>query len=202
MSIFELLGFILAVLSLSGPSIKIVQFMQAHIRSFFTIIFVIHKHLHVLEQHRRRLQDLRNQLIASQHSIPHTHFRILMVYMVQMENMFDTMHLSLLEMEQGADEKFHKFMNATKWAHECEIIESQLKDAENRLFFISMWFGNNTTATLEEYIQGPNNALQISVASSTRRFNDKHLFLFMGVVVLAGAVLVTTRVIQLHFDQY
>lgn len=199
MIFFQIFGFIIATLNLVIISVSIAQFAKAHFGSFITISFVIHQHLHTLEQNRRRLQDLRHQLIAYQQAIFDTNFHILAASMVRMENMFDKMHSSLLDMEQYADDKIRKFMNATKWADKCRTIELELNDAENRLFFISMWLDNNTIVTFEEYAQVPNDIWTCSVFAPKRNTN-KFLFLFAKSAVLVGAILVTTGAILVHLN--
>lgn len=205
MNIFQFVGFILAILSFLGPSIKVVQFIQAHIRSFRTLEFVIHQHLHAEEQNQRKLQDLRNQLIAYQPLILATDLQILMDHIVRMHNNLTIMHNSLLQMGQCATNKLHKFMNASKWAHECRGMESELEDVENRIFFINMWLSNNATVTWEEYVQGLllNNSLPGSVgATATIRTRIGNFMLIcMKSVIIVGIFLVTIEVILLHLDQ-
>lgn len=205
MTIFELVGFILAIISLLGPSINVVQFIQAHIRSYLTIEWVIHQHLHFEEQNQRKLQDVRDQLIAYQQSILHTDFQILMDNIVRMQDKLNNMHTVLLHMKRCANDKIRKFMNATKWTRGCRTIECELEDVENKIFFINMWLSNNATVTWEEYVQGLilNNSFTGigSVGATIRTRTSNFVLLCVRSAVIVGAVLVTTEVIFLRFDQ-
>lgn len=180
MSIFELLGFILAVLGLLGSFLNVIHYFYRHFNAFFTISNRLQNVLLRLRQVQSNLDDL--QL--------NTDFD-------EIQNMLNEHRNALIAMDQSGKNPFRKFLNATKWTYKSQRIKSQITEADNRVSLISSWLRNNASVTYEEHVVIPME--DYSVTYGTRRLVGNRSLLLLKYIIIAVVISVTGTVTR-RFD--
>ena len=150
MSGLELAGVILGLSDPLAQSIKILRFLKTHLRSVKEIGLIIEQFLTSLLDMQSELNHLRKHLEQYHHSIPEDNYFIFKNQLTQMQSTMNTIHTSLVAMEDSAHSRIKTLMNATKWANECRSFQHQILGAQQKVLQINTFVSHMTALSNHE----------------------------------------------------